>query len=197
MHLTISRRLHLARILTPQQAQIEAAGLKQRPALPSYMFHASLPNAVVQRFEDPNAHIARRFNIYPLPCGGCMAVATLQSDGLQLRTAVPLLDKTTHAWLEHLIAAGELTWLLEIEELRQTAHFIAHCAIPDPIELRRVVAQASPLRREELAGALEWQCSALLEPLAIESCLPAFQVTEAHVGLVVPDIAQMVADDTH
>ncbi|RFP77251.1 hypothetical protein DY262_18005 [Hydrogenophaga borbori] len=197
MHATLSQRLHLARILTPQQSQTEAAGLKQRPSLPPYMFHAALPDAVVQRFEDRTAYIARRFNIYPLPCGGCMAVATLQSDGLQLRTAVPLLDRTTHAWLEHLIAAGELTWLLEIEELRQTAQFVARCDIPDPAELRRVVAQASPLRRVELAGALEFQCAALLEPLAIESCLPAFQVTEAHVGLVVPDIAQMVADDSH
>lgn len=197
MHPTLSQRLHLARILTPEQAQTEAAGLKQRPNLPPYMFHAALPDAVVQRFEDRTAHIARRFNIYPLPCGGCIAVATLQSNELQLRTAVPLLDRTTHAWLEHLIAAGELTWLLEIEELTQTAHFVARCDIPDPAELRRAIAQASPLRRAELAGALKLQCAALLEPLAIKSCLPSLQVTQVHVGLVVPDVVQMVADDTH
>lgn len=196
MHPTLSRRLHLARILTPEQANAEAAGLIQRPDLPPYMCHAALPNAVVQRFESPTAHFARRFTVYPLPCGGCIAVATLQSDGLQLRTAVPLLDRTAHAWVEHIIAAGELTWLLEIEELQQTALFIARCNVPDPVELRRALAQAQDLRSDELPGALELQCAMLLDPSTVASCLPSVEVTEVQLGIVIPDMSAVVSRAT-
>ncbi len=70
--LDVSSRIHLAKVLLPEQVAREQSSLKQRPNLPPYLIHTSLPDDVVTRLEGQrDAPLLPRFTVFPLPCGPC------------------------------------------------------------------------------------------------------------------------------
>lgn len=189
--LDLSSRIHLARILSPNHVALAQESLVQRPNLPSYLIQTTLPDRVVKRLELQAASpIWPRFTVFPLPCGAMLAVATVQAGDFQLRTAVPLVDALSYAWLDSYVPHGELRWLIEVPERRQAALVRTLCPPKDVDGLRATLARARTPSAEELVMNLGDACGRLVLPNALDSCSPGVAVKQVHVAMVWPALDQ-------
>ncbi len=183
--LDVSSRIHLAKVLLPEQVAREQSSLKQRPNLPPYLIHTSLPDDVVTRLEGQrDAPLLPRFTVFPLPCGPMLAVATVQAGDLQLRTAVPLVDLPAYAWVQSCTERGELAWLVEVLQRNQAVLVRTLCPFSNLAELRTVLARGRTPTPEGLVADLGDACVSLVQPDFIGSCAPGLEVKEVHVAMV-------------
>lgn len=193
--LAVSSRIHLARILSPELVAREQATLVQRPSLPPYLIQATLPDHVVMRLERQTTPVWPRFTVFPLPCGAMLSVATIQADDFQLRTAVPLVDRLSYAWLDSCIARGEFGWLIEVPERQQAALVRTLCPVSNVDGLQATLAAARTPSLEELVLNLGGACEMLAQPNTLDSCASGVAVRKVHVAMVWHTLTQPMMKD--
>lgn len=178
-------RIHCAGILAPEQMSRYHSSMARRLDPDLYVVRTSLPIEVVSRLEQRASEaLVAQFAPFPLPSGPMLAVATLQVDDLQLRTAVPLVDLVAHAWLDERIARRKASWLLQTPARRRPVLVTATCPFPDVGELRACLAQARTPVPEYLVTDLAQACGWLAQRGAIGSCALGTAVRQVHVAMV-------------
>lgn len=179
-----AQRMVNARLLSPQQAKVEAQDMRQRPDLPGHFLHLELINAFVTRIEQTSQR-GMRFPIHPLPCGVMLVIPTIQAGDLQVRVAVPLINEKSVAWAKECVAKERIQWLFEVAETGQAVRVQSARSFPHPQDALRLIGQSRfAVPTEELINDVTSMLSALVHDEAMDSCISGVTVRNVRVGMV-------------
>lgn len=178
-------RIRLARIVTPERLRVEQPSLVPPANVPPFVVQTSLPDDVLVDLERRVEQLSPTFTLLPLPSGPMLAVATVQAGGLQLRTAVPLVDLPAYAWLDSCVARSEFAWLVERNERGPAVLLSTYFLFANVSELREVLAQARTPKPEELVYDLARACGRLTQAEASSTCASGTAVVkQVHLAMV-------------
>lgn len=177
-------RIRLARIVTPERLRVEQPSLVPPANLPPFVVQTSLPDDVFIDLERRVEQLLPTFTLLPLPSGPMLAVATVQAGGLQLRTAVPLVDLPAYAWLDSCVARSQFVWLFEPNGRRQFVLLKTDFLFANVSKLREVLAQARTPKPEDLVQDLTDACGRLTQVNAIGTYARSTHVKQVHVAMV-------------
>lgn len=189
----MAQRVGGAKLLGPAEVHALGLTLKQRPELGGFGLRVNLSDKQLRSFERHGARQALRFPVYPLPSGVMLAVPTLQVDNLQVRIAVPLFDDKACSWANWCVRAQRVRWLVDIEEVNQTALVDLQQDFPEPrVVLELIERSQRDADMEALARDMVSAVAALAGDDAIPSCVGGMQVRDVKLG-VVGDFAEHFA----
>ena len=189
----MARRVGGAKLLGPAEVHALGLTLKQRPEFDGFGLRVNLSDTQVRGFERHGARQALRFPVYPLPSGVMLAVPTLQVDNLQVRIAVPLFDDKACNWANWCVKAQKVRWLVDIEEVNQTALVDLEQDFPEPrVVLELIRRSRRDAEMEALACDMVSAVAALAADETIPSCVAGMPVSDVRLG-VVGDFAEQFA----
>lgn len=182
----------VGRLLSPEEFALECARTHQRPKFQSWAVGFHLPDAVVRVMESALVPKGTNLALFSSSNGPVYPVAVFQAGALQLRVMLSLGDARAQEWLREAVTTGRMRLAIEIAETTQLAVMEMRCKVREQAEVEERIRQCVPLHGDK--GFLDELLLAerLLEPAAIKSMVPGFEVQSVELVVVLAEGERLV-----
>lgn len=178
-------------LLSPEEFARECAQTRQRPQYQSWAVGFHLSDSVTRLLESGLVPKGTNLALFFSSNGPVYPVAVFQAGALQLRVMLSLGDARAQEWFREVVTGGRFRLAIEIAETAQLAVLEARCKARGLAEVDERIRQCVRLSGDK--GLVDELLLAenLLEPGAIKSMVPGFEVQSVELVVVLSEEARL------